>query len=77
MMEVCIDYYNTNKSNELIMQIEKVKSHVREGHEQLRYSLRTLSMFYEETLKGIAAYKKVINTFRESTTQISMFINFL
>lgn len=67
MMEVCIDYYNNNKSNELIMQIEKVKSHVREGHEQLRYSLRTLSMFYEETLKGIAAYKKVINTFREST----------
>lgn len=67
MMEVCIDYYNTNKSNELIKQIEKVKSHVREGYEQLRYSLRTLSMFYEETLKGIAAYKKVISTFREST----------
>ncbi len=67
MMELCIDYFNNKKNDELIKQIEKVKSHVREGHEQLRYSLRTLSMFYEETLKGIAAYKKVINTFRDST----------
>jgi signal transduction histidine kinase len=67
MMEVCIDDYNKKNFDELIKQIEKVKSHVREGHEQVRYSLRALSMFYPEPLKGIAAYQKIIRTFREST----------
>ncbi len=66
MMEICTDYHHKNEYDAVAMQIDKVKTHVREAHEQVRYSLRNLRT-YKKVLTGIQAYHNVIKTFKKTT----------